>query len=103
MLWSVTQCDVVEPCSFRFQGSLSTNSYMNKYSEYTNRTSFADLNATGIKNMELFYVTLYRLVIKVSEKFGVFFHTVKGFFVSSRPPTEMDPLTNRCENHKTPG
>lgn len=68
-----------------------------------NRMRFADLNATAITNMELFYVTLYRLVIKVSDKFDVFFYMVQGFLVGSRPPTEIDPLTNRCENQKTPG
>jgi hypothetical protein len=64
---------------------------------------YADLKAIGIKILELDYVTLYRLVTKVTEKFDAFLSMVQqGFFVGSSPPKEMTPLTNRHENQKSP-
>ena len=64
--------------------------------------SYADLKAIGIKILELDYVTLYRLVTKVSEKFDAFLSTVQGFFFGSSPPKEMAPLINCHENQKPP-
>jgi hypothetical protein len=63
---------------------------------------YADLKAMSTKILELFYVTLYRLVTIDSEKFDAFLTTVLGFFVGSSPPKEMAPLTNRHENQKSP-
>ena len=63
---------------------------------------YADLKAIRTKILELVYVTLYRLVTEVSEKFDAFLSTVLGFFVGSSQPKEVAPLTNRHENQKSP-
>jgi hypothetical protein len=63
---------------------------------------YPDLKAISIKILEMVYVTLYRLVTKVPEKFDAFLSTVQGFLVGSSPRKEIAPLTNRHENQKSP-